>query len=112
MTENGKRAFKRHEENIVLRYILYNSDDKEWHIAFTENISLGGLYFISIKKMLVGDKLNCFITLTNKNVIKCIARIVRVETLDKNMIKTFGYGIEFSIFSEKTEKYLIDFMKK
>jgi len=64
----------------------------------SENISRGGVYFVSFKKYKIGQALDCWIKMPGvKDEGKWNARVVRCEGLDQKMkmADTYGVAVEF-----------------
>jgi len=107
MITDEKRAFKRVKLRCAVRYKFYNSGEFKTGTAISNNISLGGVYFISIEKLKIGQLIECSIDMPN---IKCegkwTARVVRCDSMEKKMINTFGVAIEFIKSIRGSEKKL------
>ncbi|MBD3296317.1 MAG: hypothetical protein GF392_03000, partial [Candidatus Omnitrophica bacterium] len=91
MITDDRRAFKRVRHKFVVRYETCAADNPATGTAVTENISKGGVYFLSLEKIPVGTCLYCHIDLpdiTERG--KWKARVVRCEEVEKGMIKTYG----------------------
>ena len=104
MITDEKRAFPRIKTKIKIKYCLSKKDSipKE---ALTENISLGGAYFVAFDSYCVGDVINCWIQLGPKEKVEQVAaRVVRCESFAGKVIKTYGVAVEFSNLPRDVEK--------
>lgn len=95
MITDEKRAFKRVKRKFTVKYKLHGSGEPGGTFV-SENISLGGVYFISLARMEIGQVLDCTINIPGlKKEGKWTARVVRCETLQGTMVETFGIAVEF-----------------
>lgn len=95
MITDEKRAFKRVRRKFKVRHKPHDVSGPGG-TSISENISLGGVYFISLEKFEIAQLLECRITVpASHEEGKWLARVVRCETLDGNLTKTFGVAVEF-----------------
>jgi hypothetical protein len=107
MITNDRRAYKRVRHKFVVKYETCDTGDPATGTAVTENISKGGVYFLSLEKIPVGTWLYCYIDLpdiTERG--KWKARTVRCEEVEGGMIKTYGIAAEFQESFGKSQKNL------
>lgn len=106
-----KRAFKRVKRKFTIRY-KRQEPFSPGGVSFSENISLGGVYFQSLSKFNIGDIIECSIKMPGVPAEgKWTARVVRCENIKEKMINTFGIAAEFiKSFgdSEKNLKKILD----
>ncbi|MBD3427270.1 MAG: hypothetical protein GF409_08645 [Candidatus Omnitrophica bacterium] len=96
MITDEKRAFRRVKRKFTVRYNFQGPDGAKGK-SVSENISLGGVYFISLMKMNIGDILECDIEMLSCDGHgRFLARVVRCESLNNNMVDTFGIAVEFT----------------
>lgn len=106
MITNEKRAFKRVKRNFHIRHKLHDGSGPAG-MSISKNISLGGVYFISLQKLNIGELLDCRIDMPGvSGEGKWMARVVRCEDLDDNLTKTFGVAVEFVESFGDSEKKL------
>jgi hypothetical protein len=102
-----KRRHHRLSAALQLYYECMGSEDKktEIHKGFTENISMGGLYFISseplIKNLNVDDILNVNIKIPHHNydlswtnTLQARGKVMRIEK-SPNRANSFGVALKF-----------------
>jgi len=107
MITDEKRAFKRANHEFVINYKTKEKDPPKKGIAVSGNISLGGVYFMSIDRFSIGELIECEIDVpraVNKN--KWAARVVRCEKIKGKIINTFGVAVEFIKVFGNSEKNL------
>jgi hypothetical protein len=106
MITDDKRAFKRVKRKFTVKYKLHGSDESGGTFV-SENISLGGVYFISLVRIEIGELLDCRIDMPGvKDEGRWTARVVRCETLQGTMVETFGIAVEFVKSSGDSTKNL------
>lgn len=106
MITDNKRAFKRIRKKIKIRYCS-GSEPKIEYSSESKNISMGGVYFVAIKKVDIGEVLICRLLDAQKNIsLEVEARVVRCELLEKHMVDTFGLAAEFININSEKEKNL------
>ena len=106
MITDEKRAFKRVRRKYEVRH---KSCDVSGHggTSMSENISLGGVYFVSLEKFEIGQLLECEITVPGSHEAgKWTSRVVRCEALSGNLTETFGVAVEFVESFGDSEKKL------
>lgn len=106
MITDNKRAFKRIKKNIKIRY----REEKDMSVEYTsesKNISMGGVYFVGIKKLNICDVLRFNLTDGVKNIsVDIKARVVRCELFEKHMVDSFGVAAEFFSLNNEDDKKL------
>ena len=113
MITNEKRAFKRVPLKFTIRYRLYSKNNLTWKTTITENISLGGVYFISLEKFNIGQLIDCTINVKESlDGERWVTRVVRCENLKEKMINTFGIAVEFTKSIGGSGKNLKSYLKK
>jgi hypothetical protein len=96
MITDEKRAFKRSKRKFAVRYCPHGSGDHHAGTCLSENISLGGVYFVSLDSFDIGQMLDCAITMPGiKEEGRWTARVVRCEPVSEKMVKTYGIAVEF-----------------
>lgn len=96
MITNEQRAFKRSPYNFTVKYRTLKNINPKSGTATSENISLGGVYFLSIDSFDIGEEIECsIVTLASSKKMKWRSRVVRCEKINKKMINTFGVAVEF-----------------
>lgn len=106
MITDEKRAFKRVRRKFRVRHKPHN-EAGAGGTSISENISLGGVYFISLEKFSIGQLLECSIAIPDSlQEGNWIARVVRCENLSGNITETFGVAVEFVRSSGDSEKIL------
>ncbi len=96
MITDEKRAFKRVRRKFTVRYRPHGAPGSSGGVSASENISLGGVYFISLEKLEIGLLLDCWIKMPGiPQEGKWTARVVRCENAGDKMIDTFGIAVEF-----------------
>ncbi|MDP8298357.1 MAG: PilZ domain-containing protein [Candidatus Tantalella remota] len=96
MITDKKRAFKRVPLKFKVRFEFCGEKGVPGGASISENISMGGVYFLSIKKMEIGQLIECRIQMPGSAGEGCWdARIVRCDLLEGQMVETFGVAAEF-----------------
>lgn len=96
MITDNRRAFKRVKCKFTIKYIAHESDKGCSGTSVSENISQGGVYFISLGRIDIGATIDCFIAMPNfTEQGKWTARVVRCEQEKRGMVNTFGIAAEF-----------------
>lgn len=95
MISNEKRAFKRASHKFAVKFKKNGDTSVKTGFSVTENISLGGMYFVSLEKLDIGTLLDCEVEAGAAGTCSYVARVVRCEELEKHMLKTFGVAVEF-----------------
>jgi hypothetical protein len=96
MITDEKRAFKRSKRKFAVRYRPHGSGGHHAGTCFSENISLGGVYFISLDRFDIGQLLDCAIAMPGiMGEGHWTARVVRCEPVSEKMVKTYGIAVEF-----------------
>jgi len=107
MITDEKRAFKRIQQKVTVKFKQCGGAHHVENISTSKNISLGGMYFISLSKFEIGAKLICDIILPQKTeVSRWSSRVVRCENATDKMISTFGIAVEFIKAYGESEKSL------
>lgn len=107
MILDEKRAFKRVSQKFTIKYKVHGRAKPQTGHAVSENISFGGLYFISLRKFEIGQLIDCFIEMPPiKKNSKWTARVVRCENLKDKMVDIFGVAVEFVKSFGKADKNL------
>ncbi|MFH1552521.1 MAG: PilZ domain-containing protein, partial [Candidatus Omnitrophota bacterium] len=105
MITDERRAFKRVKLKFTIKYKLHGSAVSGTSVS--ENISLGGIYFISLEKFRIGQLIDCSISMPGiPEQGKWTARVVRCENVDNKMVTTFGIAAEFMKSLGDSEKNL------
>lgn len=111
MITDERRAFKRVPHNVLVKYKLYALPNSTVGMAVSKNISLGGVYFISLEEFKVGDLIDCRIQLpTAHKEARWMARVVRCENLKEKLVSTFGVAVEFVKSFDNSETVLKNFL--
>lgn len=96
MITDERRAFKRVNCKFNVKYKLQSGKDNVAGSFVTENISLGGVYFVGLEKFDIGQLLDCSIQIPGDNSEgKWTARVVRCDVLEGGVVNTFGIATEF-----------------
>ena len=107
MITGEKRAFKRTRCAFTIRYKLHGASGPDEGVAVSENISIGGVYFVSLKKLEIGQLLDCRIKMPGiPREGRWTARVVRCFKADDKMVNTFGVAVEFVKSFDSSEKNL------
>ncbi|MFH1394839.1 MAG: PilZ domain-containing protein [Candidatus Omnitrophota bacterium] len=107
MITDDKRAFKRVPCKMTVKVIRIEKKGFPESLSVTENISLGGLYFASLQKLEIGEKIECRIKLPNApDENKWTGRVVRCEKNEDGIIDTFGVAIEFLKSFKSSDSFL------
>ena len=97
MITDERRAFKRLKRKLKVRYSTLEEKTRVAGTSITENVSLGGFFFVSLERFEIGQLLECRITMpgaTGKP--KWTARVVRCDAIDRRVVNTFGVAVEFA----------------
>lgn len=97
MITDEKRAFKRAPCKFVIEYRAHGPETSgQSGVSVTENISLGGVYFLSLEDYAIGQLLDCQVSIPGaKTKSRWTARVVRCENIREKMVRTFGVAAEF-----------------
>ena len=107
MITDEKRAFKRAKRKFTVRYRSQDPGAGPGGTAVSENISLGGVYFVTIERFDIGQILDCWIKIPGaKDEGRWTARVVRCENIDDKMVNTYGVAVEFTRHFDRAEKDL------
>jgi hypothetical protein len=107
MITDNKRAFKRSKRKFTVEYRKHGVSDAPCASAVSENISLGGVYIVSLERFDIGQQLDCVIIMPGSGRKgKWLARVVRCEEISDGMVRTFGVAAEFVRASGEAEKDL------
>ena len=92
-----KRVFARLEENANLRYkIIKPVPDEKEYLTAIKDISVGGLAFISQKKIPVGTILMVKIELLDSLVpVECLAKVLRMSQVKERTEVFYQIGVLF-----------------
>ena len=113
MITDNKRAFKRASFKFRLEYISHKNPSKNFGISISENISLGGAYFICLHALNIGEVLDIKISFPKSETnLKMIARVVRSEKVEDKIVRTFGVAVEFVEFINNSERMLKTLLEK
>lgn len=108
MISDERRAFKRAKKKFTIRHRETSpAGARASGTAVSENISLGGVYFVSLESLIVGQVLDCRISMPLSAAEgRWTARVVRCQPLSTGMVPTFGVAVEFIESFGDSEKYL------
>ena len=110
MITDEKRAFKRVNCKFTVKYRLVdpgNTAAPHSGIAISENVSLGGVYLLSLDKFEIGQLMECRVVSSEvKAEGRWKARVVRCDEIREKMIITYGVAIEFIKSFKDAEKNL------
>ena len=107
MITDEKRAFKRVKRKFTVRYRPRDARMGPGGTAVSDNISLGGVYFVTIEKFDIGQVLDCWIKVPGaKEEGQWTARVVRCENIRDKMVNTYGVAVEFIRHFDRAEKDL------
>lgn len=106
MISKEKRAFKRVSHKFYVQYKRHGCALPQMGPSVTENISLGGMYFISLESFDIGTILDCRITTATAGECSYEARVVRCEEIGTHMLRTYGTAVEFVKAEGDSEKRL------
>lgn len=96
MITDEKRAFKRVKKKFEVSHEIHSSRGERQGRSVSENISLGGVYFMSLEKFQIGEVLDCSVKIPGASEEgKWTARVVRCEDLPGKMVSTYGVAVEF-----------------
>ena len=94
MSDNEKRAFKRIDNRLKVKYETVESNSSIPLTTYTKNVSSGGFLFRSNNPVKFGSVIRLKFFLENLNeFISAEAKVVRVEEIVEN--KIYDIGIEF-----------------
>lgn len=97
MISDDLRAFPRRKFTFTIKYGLCGEPYRCKGSSTTRNISLGGVYFNSVERLRIGEKIRCEILIPEQNdCIEYTARVVRCEKLQEKILATYGIAAEFS----------------
>jgi hypothetical protein len=107
MITNERRAFRRYNVNFTVTFKPHSSSDFGTSTATTKNISVGGVYFTSLKMFDIGELIDCRIKMPGiEKEGKWLARVVRCENVSDQIFKTYGIAVEFIRSFGDSEKNL------
>ena len=107
MLTDNRRAFKRLGLTFTVKYKSLDKVKSHSGISSTQNISIGGVYFVSLESFKIGELLDCLIDMPEiKKQGHWKARVVRCENIRQGLIETFGVAAEFTEHSNDAEKNL------
>jgi hypothetical protein len=96
MITDEKRAFKRIRRKLTIKYKLHGVSGPGGGTSVSENISPGGVYFINLKRLEIGQLLDCRIKIPGiAQEGRWTARVVRCENTGDKMVNTYGIAAEF-----------------
>ena len=96
MISDERRAFKRVKKKFTVKHRPVSHYGAPCGTATSENISMGGVYFISLERFSIGDVLECRISMPGiEEEGRWTARVVRCENENSGMVRTFGVAVEF-----------------
>lgn len=95
MISDEKRAFKRIKHKFAVRYRKHGVSAAVWSSSVTENISIGGMFFVSLEKLGIGDLIDCKIEAGTAGECSFTARVVRCGELGSHMVRAYGVAVEF-----------------
>ncbi|TBR17928.1 hypothetical protein EPO66_01835, partial [bacterium] len=113
---SDKRAYRRLDSKINLRYKIFKSQEELLKRGFTpdqlsvtRNISAGGMLFVSHEILPIGSFLELKIELPNaEGLVECLSRVIRVEEIEEN--RTYEVALCFlditSAQRARVEKYI------
>ncbi len=106
MITDNRRAFKRTNHKFSVRYKPHSAAGSYSGASKTENVSMGGIYFLSFSQFRIGQLLDCRLTIKeNMDEARWTARVVRCESVERHMINMFGVAVEFvKSFDDSEEK--------
>jgi len=111
MITDEKRAFRRSPCRLKIEYRRQGAPAGGGRV-FSENISLGGVYFISLERFEIGEVLDCRVFFRDSSDQgRWFARVVRCEKLRDKMIDTFGVAVELVRSFDGAEKKLKKLLK-
>jgi len=107
MITDEKRAFKRTRREFAVKCKRRGALSAGRGTSVSENISLGGVYFVSLEEFKIGQLVDCLIRMPGiSEEGKWEARVVRCEKLKNRMVDTFGIAVEFVKSFGDSEKKL------
>lgn len=117
---SDRRAFVRLEANVNIRYRIIKIPDlpksaakKVSEFTVTKNISAGGLLFISRESLPLASILELKIELPyDKQVVECLARVVREEEAERENQKLYEVAVCFLDLSSADRSLLDKFVVK
>jgi hypothetical protein len=96
MITNERRAFKRVSCKYDVTFKPHAAPGSHSGTSVTKNISLGGVYFTSFERFDIGQLLDCSINIPKTaEAGKWLARVVRCEDLEGQVVKIYGIAVEF-----------------
>ena len=96
MITNERRAFKRVNCKFDVTFKPHAAPGTHAKTSVTKNISLGGVYFTSFESFDIGQLLDCSISIPKvAEEGKWLARVVRCEDLEGQVVKMYGVAVEF-----------------
>ena len=113
MITNERRAFKRVNRRFNVTFKPHADQSAHSSTSVTKNISLGGVYFTSLKKFDIGQLVDCRINIPKATEEgKWIARVVRCEDMEGHVVNTYGIAVEFVESFGNAEKDLKKSLEK
>ena len=113
MITDNKRAFKRAPFKFRIEYRLHGIHSENYGVSISENISLGGAYFICLHDFDIGEVLDIKISVPkSKIILNTTARVVRSENLENKIVCTFGVAVEFVDFANGSINILKTLLEK
>jgi hypothetical protein len=107
MITDEKRAFKRTRRKFAVKYKRHGVPSDGRGTSVSENISLGGVYFISLEEFKIGQLVDCMIRMPGvSGEGKWEARVVRCDKSKDRIVDTFGIAVEFVKSFGDSEKKL------
>ncbi|MDD4957166.1 MAG: PilZ domain-containing protein [Candidatus Omnitrophica bacterium] len=111
MISDEKRAFKRAGHKFTLKYRSGTPNGTAAGLAVTENLSMGGTFFVSMDMMEIGHEVDIVILMPDGHESKWMGRVVRCEEYGHGMVKTYGVAVEFTRAVSDAERRLRDALK-
>ncbi|MGB3057226.1 MAG: PilZ domain-containing protein, partial [Candidatus Omnitrophota bacterium] len=113
MITNERRAFKRVNNRFNVTFKPLDDPGTNAGSSFTKNISIGGVYFTSLKKFDIGQLVDCRIGVPGAaKEGKWTGRVVRCEDLEDHVVDTYGIAVEFVKSFGNAEKDLKKALEK
>ena len=113
MITDNKRAFKRASFKFRIEYCSHNINSANSGVSISENISLGGAYFICLHAFNIGEVLDIKILIPKSKItLNTTARVVRSENLENKIVSTFGVAVEFVDFENNSISILKSLLEK
>lgn len=111
MQTNEKRAFKRIDDSLQIKYEILNSDFIMPLTSYTKNVSKGGFLFRSNVPVNLSSVLKLKFYLNDFSEFICAdAKVVRVEEVVEN--KIYDIGIKFININEEDIDKLTKYVSK